>query len=144
MSGMDTVNILEEKMADNHLPSFSVWEACDFRAVITAMAKYSDRHNDRYGSRLGADYVLGDAWFQVLDGMRGLLNGELGPLSGYAGDIDRILVTLMEDEGFDVDMSTVTTIVHHAYDDLDLHADAMSEADEEGWRTMSGVQGASD
>ena len=80
----------------------------EFRAMILAMATYADVHYHRFGgSGIASDYVLGDAWYQVLDGVRKLLNGDIGALD--AGSIDKLLVGMMEGEGFNVDQSVVST-----------------------------------
>ena len=91
------------------------WPESSIGRLTTAVVCYADDYRKRYGgpdadqypSQLGSDYVLGDAWFQIVDGIRTLLNGELGALDG--GLCDRLLVALLEGEGFDVQNSVIST-----------------------------------
>jgi hypothetical protein len=91
------------------------WPDSSIGRLTTAAVCYADDHRKRYGgdagdqypSQLGSDYVLGDAWFQIVDGIRTLLNGDLGGLDG--GLCDALLVALLEGEGFDVDTSVIST-----------------------------------
>lgn len=80
----------------------------EFRQMIVAMATYADLHYHRFGGTgISEDYFLGDAWYQVMDGVRSMLNGDIGDLD--AGNIDKLLVGMMEGEGFNVDESVVLT-----------------------------------
>jgi hypothetical protein len=56
-------------------------------AMLRSLALYVDDYSQRFeGSKVGADYVLGEAWADMLRGFRALLNGELGRLDGGALD----------------------------------------------------------
>tara|TARA_R110002110_G_scaffold26640_7_gene97700 strand:- start:1367 stop:1768 length:402 start_codon:yes stop_codon:yes gene_type:complete len=91
----------------------AAWPTSSIGRLTTAAVCYADDYKIRYGgddqypSVLGSDYVLGDAWFQMVDGIRTLLNGSLGDLDG--GLCDALLVALLEGEGFDVDNSVIST-----------------------------------
>jgi hypothetical protein len=93
----------------------AAWTDSSIGKLTTAAVCYADDYRKSYGSdagdqyptQLGSDYVLGDAWFQMIDGIRTLLNGDLGDLDG--GSCDALLVALLEGEGFDVDTSVIQT-----------------------------------
>lgn len=63
---------------------------------------YAGEHIARYGSKLGDDYVLGPAWFQIGSALLRMLNGELGRLDG--GTLDKFIRQTMLDTGFDQGM----------------------------------------
>lgn len=69
--------------------------------LIDAAAVYADAHQRRFESRIGDDGVLGPEWAQIVRGIRGLLNGELGALDG--GTLDSILCDMLDAEGLEVD-----------------------------------------
>lgn len=69
------------------------------RALIDGLMSYAVDHEARYGSKLGEDGVLGEAWADALRGVRGLLNGELGDLDG--GLLDGALCNLYREAGFE-------------------------------------------
>ncbi len=71
------------------------------RDMIVALAMYADGHQEEFRNPLGEDGVLGPAWRQAVTGVRQLLNGNLGQLD--AGTLDRMLVGMLEKEGFDAD-----------------------------------------
>lgn len=63
---------------------------------------YARAHIARYGVKLGDDYVLGPAWFQIGSAMLRMLNGELGRLDG--GTLDKFIRQTLLDNGFDQKM----------------------------------------
>ena len=67
--------------------------------LLDAWIGYAVRHQQRYDSRVGSDYVLGPEWAAIGAALRGLLNGELGRLDG--GTLDGILCHNLQAEGFD-------------------------------------------
>lgn len=67
-------------------------------ALILSLAAYADIHQERFGSDIGDDGVLGDGWLDILKGTRVLLNGEMGTLDG--GTLDSMLMRLLENAGF--------------------------------------------
>lgn len=93
----------------------AAWDTSTIGRLTIAAVCYADDYRKRYEgpdsnqypSILGSDYVLGDAWYQIVDGIQTLLNGDLGDLDG--GLCDRLLVALLEGEGFDVDTSVIST-----------------------------------
>ena len=53
------------------------------RAVVgmrKALLDYAAQYEERFGSHIGDDGVLGDCWLQIARGYLGLLNGETGRL----------------------------------------------------------------
>ncbi|RYG99219.1 MAG: hypothetical protein EON58_04690 [Alphaproteobacteria bacterium] len=50
--------------------------------MLSGWALYADCHWETYGSSICKDYVLGPCWESIGDGLRGVLNGELGRLDG--------------------------------------------------------------
>ena len=93
----------------------AAWDTSTIGRLTIAAVCYADDYrkryegpdSDQYPSLLGSDYVLGDAWYQIIDGIQTLLNGDLGDLDG--GLCDALLVALLEGEGFDVDNSVIST-----------------------------------
>lgn len=76
-------------------PGFEAAIACG----IVALRDYACAHEQRFGSPLADDGVLGDEWLQALRAFRGLLNGELGRLDG--GFLDGALCNLHQAAGFE-------------------------------------------
>lgn len=68
------------------------------RNMILAQADYADVHLAIYHTRLGDDYVLGPLWADAVRNIRGLLNGETGPLD--CGTLDGLLLAMLNLEGF--------------------------------------------
>ena len=62
---------------------------------------YAVDHKKRFGSPIGADYVLGAEWERIGDALRGLLNGELGRLD--CGLLDASLLETMRSNEVDCD-----------------------------------------
>src|SRR5690349_3641568 len=60
--------------------------------MVRGLALYADAHQQMYQSQVGEDCVLGPEWTQILDGIRGLLNGESGNLD--CGSLDSLLCAL--------------------------------------------------
>lgn len=69
--------------------------------MLRGWLAYADAHLLAYGSALGADYVLGEAWFATGVAMLTLLNGDLGRLD--AGTLDTIIRDNLEEQGWDCD-----------------------------------------
>jgi|1_EtaG_2_1085319.scaffolds.fasta_scaffold09492_1 hypothetical protein len=57
-----------------------------------------EAHEERYGTKLANDYILGAAWLEIAKQVRVLLNGELGRLDG--GTLDKALYSLAQVAGF--------------------------------------------
>ena len=52
----------------------AAWPKSVVRKLTDAAAKYADDYRTRYeGGPLGGDYILGDAWYQIMDGIRTML-----------------------------------------------------------------------
>lgn len=79
-------------------PGFEAALACG----LVALRDYACAHEERYGSTLGQDGVLGEAWLDALRGFRALLNGELGRLDG--GFLDGAICNLYQAAGFEGDL----------------------------------------
>lgn len=98
----------------NHSDS-NEWKARHLRAVpvhpvgkaIGAWIDYARDHQIRFGSNIGEDYVLGDAWARWGFALRELLNGELAGMD--AGTLDSILADNLQEQGFDPDTEERTT-----------------------------------
>jgi len=69
--------------------------------LIVGAARYADAHAERYESVIGDDGVLGPNFRDILIGIRGLLNGQLGRLDG--GTLDHMLCTLADAAGVNLD-----------------------------------------
>lgn len=67
-------------------------------STLAAVALYADTHENRFGSPIGEDYVLGEGIKQILSGVRVLLNGELEGLDG--GTLDAMILNLAQAMGF--------------------------------------------
>lgn len=67
--------------------------------ALVGLADVAARHEARFDSPIGSDYVLGAAWETMLRGWRALLNGELGLLDG--GMCDRQARALCKRAGFE-------------------------------------------
>lgn len=67
--------------------------------IVTELARYADWHESHYGTPVGDDGVLGDAWLDAIKAMRRLLDGDLGQLD--AGTIDTLLADMAVAAGFD-------------------------------------------
>lgn len=66
--------------------------------MIRGAATYADAYASRYGSPIGEDGVLGEAWLQIASGILQLLNGETGMLD--AGATDGLLRDMVRAAGF--------------------------------------------
>jgi hypothetical protein len=60
--------------------------------LAAALADYAFAHRVRFGSEIEEDYVLGPEFAAMVDGLRGLLNGETGELD--CGTLDGALLAL--------------------------------------------------
>jgi hypothetical protein len=68
------------------------------RDMIEAWARYADEHQARYGSGIGKDYVLGDAWMELGRGILGLLDGGSGRFD--CGTLDGFIRNTLTTEGY--------------------------------------------
>jgi hypothetical protein len=69
--------------------------------MLHAWLLYADSHQERYGSGIGQDGVLGPEWAAIGRALRGLLNGECGRLD--CGTVDGIILDTLKAEGFGED-----------------------------------------
>ncbi len=69
--------------------------------MLNGWTDYADHHRQRFGSSIGSDYVLGDAWLEIGKALRTMLNGDLGRLD--AGTLDGVICHMLTREGFDPD-----------------------------------------
>lgn len=76
-----------------------------FEATIVglchALSDYARGHHERYESLIGDDYVLGEHWKQIANGLLGLLNGEAGRLD--CGSVDSYVRQLAQENHVDLD-----------------------------------------
>lgn len=63
---------------------------------------YARAHKNEFGSSIGDDGVLGPAWESIGDGLRELLNGEVGARLD-CGTLDSFIVDTMKDNNVDVE-----------------------------------------
>ena len=63
-----------------------------------ALEAMAEAHEERYGSVIAEDGVLGDCWLKILHGVRGMLDGETGQLD--CGTVDGWLVRLALEHRF--------------------------------------------
>lgn len=91
--------------ATRHLAAVACPKAGYERALVEMLSgwlRYADAAQSAWESGVGKDYVLGPKWAQIGDGLRGLLNGDLGRMDG--GALDAVLCRALQAEGFDPDM----------------------------------------
>lgn len=69
-------------------------------AMLRGWSEYADAYAARYGDAVGDDAVLGDAWQRIGDGLRALLDGEVGGLD--CGSIDANVLDCMARNGVEV------------------------------------------
>ena len=73
-----------------------------FLKLLAGWKGYADSHKYMFESCIGDDNVLGPAWEVVGDGLRELLNGEVGPRLD-CGTLDSFIYDTMKDNGVDVE-----------------------------------------
>lgn len=66
--------------------------------MLIGWKTYAEAHKRRYDSLIGEDYILGPAWKEIGEGIRTLLNGELGNLDG--GTLDGFILDTLHENGF--------------------------------------------
>jgi hypothetical protein len=62
---------------------------------------YASKHQTRFESLIGEDYVLGPEWVNIGTAIRGLLNGETGRLD--CGTLDGFILETMRENGIETD-----------------------------------------
>lgn len=67
--------------------------------MLLQLAAMADLHRRHYESSIGEDGILGAHWRDMVQGLRGMLDGDCGNLD--AGTIDHILCHMLETEGFE-------------------------------------------
>ena len=77
----------------SNVKTFSGWTL----SILIGAAIYADEHLKRYGSNLGEDQVLGEAFRELLTGVHGLLNGETG--GADCGTISHMIDAVLEAAG---------------------------------------------
>lgn len=70
--------------------------------LLNSWANYANAHKERFESLIGDDGVLGPLWQQIGEGIRGLLNGELGRLDG--GTCDTFILDTLHENGINIDL----------------------------------------
>lgn len=60
---------------------------------------YADAYERHFDAKIGSDGVSGDAWLDILKGIRALLNGETGRLD--CGTVDGLLFDMAHYVGFE-------------------------------------------
>lgn len=72
------------------------------RALVSLLGGwllYADAHRNAYATEIQDDALLGKSWARIGEGLRGLLDGELGRLD--VGTLDAILGNTLDNEGAD-------------------------------------------
>jgi hypothetical protein len=69
------------------------------RLLTEGLLAYVDAHEYEYEIPVARDYVLGPHVLDIVRSLRGLLNGEIGPLD--AGSMDRCLCDIGRAAGFE-------------------------------------------
>jgi hypothetical protein len=90
----------DSKWQDRHMSALRTprgFEAA-LRDMIEAWARYADEHRARYGSGIGEDHVLGDAWMELGRGILVLLNGEAGRFD--CGTLGGFIRSALTTEGY--------------------------------------------
>lgn len=67
--------------------------------MLQGWLEYADAHRAAYDSPIGEDGVLGPAWQEMGEGLRSLLNGDLGRMDG--GTLDGVILDAMSMNGID-------------------------------------------
>lgn len=62
--------------------------------MIRGLATYADAYAARLDSPIGHDYVIGEAWQMIAEGLLALLNGDIGNLDG--GTVDKTIRAICE------------------------------------------------
>jgi hypothetical protein len=65
--------------------------------LLEGLKKYAKAHEDRFGSPISEDYILGPALESIAEGVRTLLNGETGRLD--CGTLDTMLAEYLAKDG---------------------------------------------
>jgi len=72
-----------------------------FKHLVQFLDQYDRAHTTRFDSAIANDYVLGDAYKDILKAARTLLNGEHGRFD--AGTMDSIFLGIATTAGFSED-----------------------------------------
>src|SRR5579871_6781152 len=64
--------------------------------LINGWLGYADAHQNQFDNAIGHDRMLGECWAQIGNGLRGLLNGELGRMD--RGTLDSLLSVALEEQ----------------------------------------------
>ena len=91
--------------ADQHILSW-VDNRNDFatatRMIVEGLALHADAHRAQFNRSIIEGVVLGwDSWKDIAEGLRVLLNGELGPLDTKT--VDALLKSMLQAEGFETE-----------------------------------------
>lgn len=74
--------------------------------MIRGWCAYATAHADTFDTKVGDDHILGDAWSVVGQGLRTLLNGELGRLDAVT--LDTLIGDNLKGQGFDLNKRSET------------------------------------
>ena len=96
-------SVLVSGWAERHLEAMTRPHGAEVAIVglLRSWLYYADRHQERYDSGIGADYVLGPAWASMGGCIRTLLNGECGRLD--CGTVDGLIVRVLAAEGINAE-----------------------------------------
>lgn len=67
--------------------------------MVNAAADYADQHEAKFETKIGDDGVLGPHWQAIVNGIRGLLDGECGRLD--CGTVNSLLCEMLRREEFE-------------------------------------------
>jgi hypothetical protein len=73
-----------------------------FLQMLQGWLDYAKSHEARFDSKIGDDYVLGDAWCAIGVALNDLLNGDLGTRLD-CGTLNTIINDNLTEQGWDVD-----------------------------------------
>jgi hypothetical protein len=74
-----------------------------FLQMLQGWLDYAKNHEARFNSKIGDDYVLGDAWFNIGVALNTMLNGDLGTRLD-CGTLNTIINDNLTEQGWDVDL----------------------------------------
>ena len=77
----------------------AVRQGAQIPKMLIAWKSIAGQHQHRFDSLISEDYILGPAWKQIGEGIRTLLNGELGQLD--AGTLDGFICETIVENGFE-------------------------------------------
>ena len=74
-----------------------------FLKMLQGWLDYANSHEARFGSPVGEDHILGNAWIRLGLALSDMLEGDLGPRLD-CGTLSTIIVDNLAEQGWDMDL----------------------------------------